>query len=73
MGKITYVQLEGTPGILFRDDSGIYVYEYVDGKWREPPDNGADMGTKSSVLSQEQFERMFPDVGMPDQIKEHSA
>ena len=79
MAEITYVQLEGTPGILVKDDDRktLHVYENVDGEWRDPPDNGADMGTKSAVLSKEQFERMFPGIGLPNGVgeaaKERSA
>lgn len=73
--EITYVSLEGTPGVIFRDmdRKKLWVYEHVGGAWREPADNGADMATKSAVVTQEQFERMFPDIGLPEKVTAYSA
>ena len=64
--KITYCELEGTPCLVTRAGRGEYVFEHVGGTWREPADNGADVVTKARTLSQEQFERMFPDLELPN-------
>jgi hypothetical protein len=68
--KITnYCDLDGVPAVVATLDTpkglGTYCFEYVEGRWREPEDNGADVMSKSRVVTQDVFERMFPDVGLP--------
>jgi hypothetical protein len=65
--KISFVHDDGLPGLVVRDDEKrtLYCYEFVDGIWREPADNGWRVSTEARMLRRAVFERMFPGIGMP--------
>lgn len=70
MSEITYCDWEGTPGLVVRDHKKrhVHVYEFVDGKWREPADHGADIVHKSSEITAAEFKRRFPSADIPPSL-----
>jgi hypothetical protein len=71
MIELSYLSLEGTPGLVVKDHDRkeMTVYEYVGGGWRQPSDNGAKMMRSGAEGTREQFERQWPDIGLPEGVK----
>jgi hypothetical protein len=66
--KITLAQWEGSPAVLVQNPENGEMEGYVhfaDG-WR--PGYVEEVMTKSGVLTEEQFKKMFPGVGLPAEL-----
>jgi len=66
MVELTYGVMDGDPTIMAidREKRPLRAWVYIDGEWH----NGArasEVGMNSGVLSKSDFERRFPNVGMP--------
>jgi hypothetical protein len=58
--KLTYGYLEGRPTVYVEDSGGV-AFWYYDDSWKAATGtDGADIFTKSAVLSKAQFDKMFP-------------
>ena len=60
--KLTYVVLDGEPGIITRWNGGSYVYENKDGKWVDSGSSRADLAIDGRVVDTATFRDMFPDL-----------
>jgi hypothetical protein len=63
--KITFGSWDGNPTVLASfDDGSMAAFEHNEGAWREV--HPADVFTKAAVVSEADFKRRWPDVGLPN-------
>ncbi len=63
--NISYSLWDTDPALLAHyDDGRIYGFIHRDGAWRQADD--ADIIVKARSLSKNDFDKMFPAIGLPD-------
>jgi hypothetical protein len=73
MTDLIYGSLEGVPTV-YVEGSGGKAYWYMNGKWKPATGtDGADIFTKSAIMSKPAFDELFGKLPSPPQARPGSA
>ena len=67
--KIVYCLYDDRPAILVHPGDGrILGFQYVAGKWKVGNGDTLEIQTEGRVMPESDFKKMFPKIGMPEDM-----